>query len=157
MDIQNINVEVKILNPRLHEWGLPDYQSSGAGALDLIACVREVIELRPQETAMLIPTGIAVSMPSSDMAALVLPRSGLGHKKGLVLGNTVGLIDSDYQGEIAVSAWNRCPDGKPILIEPGMRVAQLMFVPIIRPRLSIVTTFSTASERGEGGFGSTGA
>jgi dUTP pyrophosphatase len=150
------DVEVKILDKRLHEWGLPRYQTAGAAALDLHACLDAPAEIAPGAVA-LIPSGIAVNMGATDMAALVLPRSGAGHRRGLVLGNLVGLIDPDYQGPILVSTWNRNPPGgAAVEIVPGERFAQLVFVPILRPALRVVDAFSAATGRGAGGFGSTG-
>lgn len=150
-------VELKVLDPRLHGWGMPRYQSAMAAAIDLHACIDAAITLRPGEAPQLISAGIAVHMAEAGMAALVLPRSGLGHRKGLVLGNLVGLIDADYTGPVMVSAWHRgAPDAEPILLEPGERFAQMVFVPILRPRFAVVEEFSAVSGRGAGGFGSTG-
>jgi len=150
-------IEVKVLDPRLHEWGMPRYQTEMAAALDLHACVDNPVILHPQAPAQLIPSGIAVYIGCEHIAALLMPRSGLGHKKGLVLGNTVGLIDADYTAQVMISAWNRTPVGsEPIIIAPGERIAQLMFVPVVRPLLDIVDSFSATTARGEGGFGSTG-
>ncbi len=151
------NVELMILDPRLKEWGLPHYQSEMAAAVDLHACIDGPLELRPGDPPALIPSGIAVHMADPGMAALVLPRSGLGHRKGLVLGNLVGLIDADYTGPVLVSAWNRnAPGTDPILLLPGERFAQMVFVPVVRPRFEVVEAFSALSGRGAGGFGSTG-
>lgn len=152
------NIELKILDDRLKEWGLPQYQTEFAGAIDLIACVEKPIVLKPQENATLIPTGIAIHMNSSDLCAVILPRSGLGHKKGLVLGNSIGLIDADYTAQCFVSAWNRNPASSnlEITINPGDRIAQMLFLPVIRPNFVVVDEFSASSARGEGGFGSTG-
>jgi dUTP pyrophosphatase len=150
-------VELVVLDPRLHEWGLPAYQSAMAAAIDLHACLDAPLTLMPETAPALIPAGFALHMADPNLAALVLPRSGLGHRKGLVLGNLVGLIDPDYTGPILVSTWNRNPAGsEPIVITPGERFAQLLFVPIARPVLRPVTAFSANSERGVGGFGSTG-
>ncbi len=150
-------VELRILDPRLHEWGLPGYGSAMAAAVDLFACVAAPLTLAPGAPATLVPSGIALHMAEPGIAALVLPRSGLGHKRGLVLGNLVGLIDPDYTGEVLVSAWNRNPaGGESIRIAPGERIAQMLFVPVLRPLFAVVEQFSTASERGAGGFGSTG-
>ena len=150
-------MEVRILDPRLRTWGLPRYQSGMAAAIDLIACLDAPTVLEPGGPPELISSGIAVHIADPSVAALVLPRSGLGHRKGLVLGNLVGLIDPDYTGPILVSAWNRSPAGTPpVVVEPGERFAQMVFVPILRPALSIVEAFSAASTRGAGGFGSTG-
>lgn len=150
-------IEVKILDPRLHDWGLPRYQSDMAAAIDLHACLEAPLELHPGAAPALIPAGFALHIADPHLAALVLPRSGLGHKKGLVLGNLVGLIDPDYLGPILVSAWNRSTPGTPpILLQPGERFAQLLFVPIARPAFTVVTDFTQATARGAGGFGSTG-
>jgi len=150
-------VEVKILDPRIREWGMPAYQTSGAAAIDLFACIDAPMEIAPQAPAVLVPSGLAFYMGDTSCAALVLPRSGLGHKKGLVMGNSVGLIDADYTGQVFISTWNRNPSGAdPIRIEPGERIAQLMFVPVLHAALDVVDTFSDATERGAGGFGSTG-
>jgi dUTP pyrophosphatase len=150
-------MELCILDARLHAWGLPRYQSEGAAAIDLHACLDAPLLLPPQAAPVLIDAGFAVHIAEPDIAALVLPRSGLGHRHGLVLGNLVGLIDSDYTGPVLVSAWNRNPPGgETITIAPGERFAQLVFVPIVRPPLTVVGQFSTTSRRGAGGFGSTG-
>ena len=150
-------VELRVLDPRLHDWGLPRYQSAMAAAVDLHACIDAPLTIAPGDPAVLISSGIAVHMAAAGMAALVLPRSGAGHKRGLVLGNLVGLIDPDYTGPVMVSAWNRnAPGSEPIILTPGERLAQMMFVPVLRPAFSIVEAFSAPSERGAGGFGSTG-
>jgi dUTP pyrophosphatase len=152
-----LDVEVKVLDPRLAEWGLPRYASDHAAAIDLHACIEAPLHLAPGQPPALISAGFSLLMGSPDMAALVLPRSGLGHKRGLVLGNLVGLIDPDYTGPILVSAWNRnAPDTAPITLTPGERFAQLLFVPILRPVLRVVDAHSAATARGAGGFGSTG-
>lgn len=146
-------VQVKILNSKIGQSiALPQYATPGSAGLDLRACIEAPIQLEPQHT-VLIPTGIAIHMGSAQMAALILPRSGLGHNHGIVLGNLVGLIDSDYQGEIKVSCWNRGVDH--FTIQPGDRIAQMMFMPVIQPLFKVVEDFA-ASERGEGGFGSSG-
>lgn len=151
-------MQIKILDPRLRDWGLPRFQSEGAAAVDLFACIDEMETLSPGSPAVLIKTGIAIRFDTHLMAGLVLPRSGLGHKKGLVLGNTIGLIDPDYSGEILISAWNRNPpDAPPIEIQPGERIGQLMFVPILRPTFEVVEAFDHETGRGGKGFGSTGA
>jgi dUTP pyrophosphatase len=151
------NIEVKILDPRLAEWGLPRYATEHAAAIDLHACIDAPLALAPASPPALIPAGFALLMGDPHIAALVLPRSGLGHKRGLVLGNLVGLIDPDYTGPILVSAWNRNPPGtEPIALQPGERFAQLVFVPILRPALRVVAEFSALTARGAGGFGSTG-
>jgi dUTP pyrophosphatase len=148
------DVEVKILDQRLHEWGLPRYQSDSAAAIDLHACLDAETTIAPSDPAQLISAGFALHMANPHMAALILPRSGMGHKRGLVLGNLVGLIDPDYTGPILVSAWNR--GTTPVTLSPGERFAQLLFVPILRPTLRPVAEFSQNSARGAGGFGSTG-
>jgi dUTP pyrophosphatase len=150
-------VELRVLDERLRTWGLPRYQSADAAAVDLHACVDEVLALAPQSPAVLVSAGIAVHIGDPQLAAMILPRSGLGHKAGLVLGNLVGLIDADYLGPISISVWNRNPPGtEPIRIAPGDRIAQLVFVPIVRPAFRVVDEFSRTTERGAGGFGSTG-
>lgn len=150
-------VEIRLLDQRLRDWGLPAYQTPMAAALDLFACLDTELVLEAGEPAQLIPSGFALHMADAHLAALVLPRSGLGHRKGLVLGNAVGLIDADYTDELLISAWNRNPPGGPaIVIQPGERIAQLLFVPVVRPRLTEVAAFSHSSAR-NGGFGSTGS
>lgn len=150
-------LEMKILDLRVHEWGLPRYQTDMSAGIDLYACVDEPIELQPQAEPVLIPSGIAILMNDANMAAFLLARSGLGHKKGLVLGQAVGTIDADYTNEIFISAWLRNPPGSASLtINPGDRIAQLVFVPIVRPAFRLVDAFSTETGRGQGGFGSTG-
>ncbi|MBE9603884.1 dUTP diphosphatase [Acetobacteraceae bacterium H6797] len=151
-------VELKILDQRLHDWGLPRYQTEMAAAIDLIACMDAPVSIAPGSPPALISSGIAVHMADPGFAALVLPRSGMGHKKGLVLGNLVGLIDPDYTGPIMVSCWNRNgPGTEPIMLTPGERFAQMIFVPVLRPRFTVVEEFTALSNRGAGGFGSTGS
>ena len=146
-------VQIKILDPRLGtEFPLPDYATPGSAGLDLRACVDQALEIQPGETR-LIPSGFAMHMQDCDLAAVILPRSGLGHKHGIVLGNLVGLIDSDYQGQVFVSCWNRSET--PFRVEPGDRIAQLVFLPVVRARWERVEEFE-ASDRGGGGFGHTG-
>lgn len=146
-------IEVKILRPELVEqWGLPHYATDGSAGLDLRAALEAPLELAPG-AAELIPTGIAIHIGEPGLAAMILPRSGLGHKHGIVLGNLVGLIDSDYQGELMVSTWNR--SDSTYTIEPGERIAQLIFVPVALPQLDVVKAF-TPSTRGAGGFGHSG-
>ena len=146
-------VQIKILDPRLGtEFPLPDYATEGSAGLDLRACVDAPLTLAPGETRLL-PTGFAMHMQDTGLAAVILPRSGLGHKHGIVLGNLVGLIDSDYQGQVFVSCWNR--SASPFEIEPGARIAQLVFLPIVRARWERVADFE-ASDRAGGGFGHTG-
>jgi len=144
-------IEVKILDPRLREQ-LPEYATPGSAGLDLRACLDAPLTLEPGETE-LVPSGLAIHLDDPGLAAIVLPRSGLGHKHGIVLGNLVGLIDSDYQGQIFVSTWNR---GKTAFtIQPMDRLAQLVIVPVVQVAFDVVDDFE-ASSRGAGGFGSTG-
>lgn len=150
-------IELKILDPRLHDWGLPAYQTELAAGIDLVACLSEPLVLEPQAPAVLIPSGIAVLMGDPHMVGFVLARSGLGHRHGVVLGQGVGTIDADYTAEIFVSAWLRTPPGSaPVTIAPGDRIAQLVFVPVLRPAFAVVEAFSRTTARGGGGFGSTG-
>ena len=144
-------LDVKILDPRL-KGNLPHYATDGAAGLDLRACIAAPLELKPGATE-LIPSGIAIHLTDPGLAAMVLPRSGLGHKHGIVLGNLVGLIDSDYQGQIFVSLWNR--GASPFTLNPLERIAQMVVVPVLQVELNVVEDFA-ASERGAGGFGSTG-
>ena len=144
-------LDVKILDHRLNDQ-LPQYATPGSAGLDLRACIAAPMTLKPGETN-LVPSGIAIHIADSGYAALVLPRSGLGHKHGIVLGNLVGLIDSDYQGQIFVSVWNR--GHTEFTMQPMERIAQLIVVPVAQVEFNIVDEFS-ASARGEGGFGSTG-
>jgi dUTP pyrophosphatase len=146
-----MRLDVRILDRRLHE-NLPRYATEGSAGLDLRACVAEPLPLAAGET-QLIPTGIAIHLEDAGYAALILPRSGLGHKHGIVLGNLVGLIDSDYQGEIMVSCWNRGAEA--FVVRPLERIAQLVIVPVVQAQLNIVEAFA-ASTRGASGFGSTG-
>ena len=146
-------IQLKILDPRLGDSiDLPDYATSGSAGLDLRACIDDNITITPGET-VLIPTGLAIHIDDPSLAAVLLPRSGLGHKHGIVLGNLVGLIDSDYQGQIFVSCWNRSQTPFEIVI--GERIAQMVFVPVAQVGFEQVTEFS-GSERGTGGFGHTG-
>lgn len=150
-------IELKILDRRLHDWGLPRHQTGMSAGIDLYACIMEPRELQPQAPAILIPSGIALLMNDPHMVAFLLARSGLGHKKGLVLGQGVGTIDADYTNEIFISAWLRTPPGsEPLTVMPGDRIAQLVFLPILRPAFKLVSEFSSSTERGLGGFGSTG-
>lgn len=146
-----INVDIKIINEMIKDH-LPDYGSIGSAGLDLRACINEEIAIKPGETA-LIPTGFAMFLKNPDYAACILPRSGLGHKHGIVLGNLVGLIDSDYQGELMVSCWNRSSEN--FTVNPLDRIAQMIIVPVMQANLNIVKDFE-ATDRGSGGFGSTG-
>lgn len=146
-------VELKILDERIGaEYPLPHYATGGSAGMDLRACIDGPLELAPGQTE-LIPTGIAIHMQDAKMAATLLPRSGLGHKHGVVLGNLVGLIDSDYQGQVFVSCWNR--GNSAFTVEPGERIAQMVFVPVIQAEFEVVEAFGV-SERGAGGFGHTG-
>lgn len=146
-------IQLKILDPRIGtEFPLPDYATQGSAGMDLRACVDAPLVLEPGATA-LIPTGMAVHIDDPGLAAVLLPRSGLGHKHGIVLGNLVGLIDSDYQGQLFVSCWNRGKDS--FTIGPGERIAQMVIVPVVRVQFEVVGEF-TASQRGAGGFGHTG-
>ena len=146
-------LQVKILDPRLgNDIPLPEYATSGSAGLDLRACLDAPLTLHPGET-QLIPTGLSIFLEDPTIAAMILPRSGLGHKHGIVLGNLVGLIDSDYQGELMVSCWNR--GQHPFTIEVGERLAQLIIVPVIQAEFNIVEEFKE-TERGEGGFGHSG-
>ncbi len=145
------NIDVKILDARLRDQ-LPAYATAGSAGLDLRACIDAPLELKPGQTE-LIPSGIAIHLAEPGLAAMVLPRSGLGHKHGIVLGNLVGLIDSDYQGQIFVSVWNR---GQNVFkLNPMERIAQLVVVPVVQVGFNVVDEFD-ASDRGAGGFGSTG-
>ncbi|MGB0846420.1 MAG: dUTP diphosphatase [Thiolinea sp.] len=146
-------VEYKILDQRIgNEFPLPDYATPGSAGMDLRACLDETLSLQPGQTELL-PTGLAIHIGDPSLAAVILPRSGLGHKHGIVLGNLVGLIDSDYQGQLFISCWNRGQSS--FDIAPGERVAQLVFVPVIQATLKQVPEFNQ-SERGTGGFGHTG-
>ena len=144
-------VDVRILDPRMRD-RLPAYATAGSAGLDLRACLDAPLVLRPGE-AQLVPTGLAIHIADPGFAAMLLPRSGLGHKHGIVLGNLVGLIDSDYQGPLMLSAWNR--GSEPFTIEPFERIAQLVIVPVAQAEFRVVESFD-ASSRGGGGFGSTG-
>ncbi len=146
-----MKLDVRILDARLHEH-LPRYATAGSAGLDLCACIDGPLALGPGE-AQLIPTGIAIHLEDAGYAALILPRSGLGHRNGIVLGNLVGLIDSDYQGQLMVSCWNR--GAELFTIQPLDRIAQMVIVPVVQAQLNIVEEFA-ASPRGSGGFGSTG-
>ena len=146
-------IDLKILDPRIgSEYPLPEYATPGSAGLDLRACLDQALTIKPGETQLL-PTGLSIHIGDPAIAATILPRSGLGHKHGIVLGNLVGLIDSDYQGPLMVSCWNR--SNTAFTIEPGERIAQLMFVPVIQAQFNLVDSFEE-SHRGEGGFGSSG-
>lgn len=149
--MQSINL--KILDSRIgKEIPLPSYATNGSAGLDLRACLKEDTVISPHQT-ILIPTGIAIHIANQSLAAVIIPRSGLGHKHGIVLGNLVGLIDSDYQGELMVSCWNR--SDSPYTVEIGARIAQLVIVPVVQAQFEVVNDFNE-SDRGTGGFGSTG-
>ncbi len=146
-------IQLKILDPRVGKTiPLPTYATSGSAGIDLRVCLDETLQIAPQQTVLL-PTGLSIYIADPNLAAVILPRSGLGHKHGIVLGNLVGLIDSDYQGELKVSCWNRGQDH--FTIEPGERIAQLMFIPVVQAEWVVVEEFEETS-RGEGGFGSSG-
>ena len=146
-------IDLKIIDNRIGDtFEMPDYQTTGSAGIDLLACIEEPLTIEPGQTE-LIPSGIAVYIRDPSLAAVLLPRSGLGHKKGLVLGNLVGLIDSDYQGQVFISCWNRGKEN--CLIEPGMRLAQMVFLPVEQVNFNLVNSFDE-SDRGEGGFGHTG-
>ena len=147
-------IQLKILDKRLgNEITLPEYATTGSAGLDLRACIDEDIVIHPDSPAVLIPTGLAIHICDADLAAILLPRSGLGHKHGIVLGNLVGLIDSDYQGQVFVSVWNR--GQKSFTISVGERIAQMVFVPVVQAQFEQVEEFNQSS-RGDGGFGHTG-
>jgi dUTP pyrophosphatase len=147
-----MQIDVKVLDPRMAEQ-LPAYATSGSAGLDLRACLDAPMTLAPNAW-QLVPTGLAIHLADPGFAAMILPRSGLGHKHGIVLGNLVGLIDSDYQGQLMVSAWNRSDVA--FTIEPMERIAQMVIVPVVQARFNVVAEFGAASERGAGGYGSTG-
>lgn len=150
---KNLPIEIKILDPKIGtQFPLPKYETRASAGLDLRACLDDVLVIQPEQT-QLIPTGIAIHIADPHLAAVILPRSGLGHKHGIVLGNLVGLIDSDYQGPLMISCWNRSKEA--YTIHPGDRIAQLVILPIVRAQFTIVDEFET-SERGEGGFGHSG-
>lgn len=147
------SLKVRVLDPRLgRDFTLPAYATSGSAGLDLRACLEAPLTLAPGR-AELIPTGLAIHLDDPGLAAVLLPRSGLGHKHGVVLGNLVGLIDSDYQGQVMVSTWNR--SSEPFVVQPGERIAQLVVVPVVQVRLEVVESFEETA-RGAGGFGSSG-
>jgi dUTP diphosphatase len=147
------SIQLKILDARIgEEFPLPAYATDGAAGIDMRACLDEPLEVHPGDTHLL-PTGIAIHIGDPQLAAVLLPRSGLGHKHGIVLGNLVGLIDADYQGQVFVSCWNRGHES--FTIQPGERVAQMVFVPIVRTHFEVVESFQQ-STRGAGGFGHSG-
>lgn len=146
-------IQLKILDPRVGDTiPLPTYATLGAAGIDLRVCIDEPLQIAANETVLL-PTGIAIYIADPNLAAVILPRSGLGHKHGIVLGNLVGLIDSDYQGELKISCWNR--NQEHFTVNPGDRIAQLVFLPVVRPTFTVVDSF-TESSRGQDGFGSSG-
>lgn len=158
-----MNIQIKQLHPNAI---LPSYQSDQAAGLDVHACISAPMYIRPQASAILIPLGFALNFSRTGLVAFLVPRSGLGHKKGLVLGNTIGTIDQDYQGEMFASAWNRNPErpghpceggSEPIVIQPGERIAQLIFLPVVQVELEKVQDFVVATKRAGAGFGSTGS
>lgn len=150
---QLTQLEVKIMDSRLGgEWPLPSYATPGSAGMDLRACINEALILEPGQTELL-PTGMAIHVADPGLCAMLLPRSGLGHKHGVVLGNLVGLIDSDYQGQLMVSCWNR--GNTSFTIEPGERIAQMVLVPVVQAEFKVVEEFNE-SERGAGGFGHSG-
>ena len=149
----NKKIDVKILDQRIRgEFGLPKYATPGSAGLDLCACIDESLELAPGHTE-LIPAGIAIHIADPGYAVMLIPRSGMGHKHGIVLGNLTGLIDSDYQGQLFVSCWNR--SGSSFTLNPGDRIAQMVLVPVVQAEFNVVESFEE-SDRAEGGFGSTG-
>ena len=146
-------IQLRILDERLgRDYPLPDYATQGSAGVDLRACIHEPLLVEPGQTE-LIPTGIAIHINDPELAAIILPRSGLGHKHGIVLGNLVGLIDSDYQGQVLVSCWNR--GYQPFTIDPGLRLAQMVIVPVVQVEFDVVRDFDS-STRADGGFGHTG-
>jgi dUTP pyrophosphatase len=152
-NIQPKKIQLRLIDKRLgNEFPMPEYATPGSAGMDVSACLDEPLELKPGETS-LIPTGFAIHVEDTGLAAVLLPRSGLGHKKGIVLGNLVGLIDSDYQGQVYVSCWNRGHES--FTMNPGDRIAQMVFMPVVQAAFEIVDEFDE-SHRGEGGFGHTG-
>jgi len=146
-------IQLKYIDKRLgNEFPMPGYATPGSAGMDISACIDEPLEIKPGETS-LIPTGFAIHVEDTGLAAVLLPRSGLGHKKGIVLGNLVGLIDSDYQGQVYVSCWNRGHES--FTMNPGDRIAQMVFMPVVQVAFDVVDEFDE-SHRGEGGFGHTG-
>lgn len=157
MTIAQPEFELKVLDPRLHEWGLPAFHSDMAAGIDLRACIDAPLAVEPQAPASMVPTGIAVLINRPDIVALLLARSGLGARLGIVLGQAVGTIDPDYAGPWIVPLVNRnAPGTPPVVVYPGDRIAQAVFLPLIRPRFRQVDAFSVETARGAGGFGSTG-
>lgn len=147
-------IQVKILDLRMgRDFSLPMYATEGSAGLDLRACIEDPLTLSPGDVE-LVPTGLAIHIADPHMAAMILPRSGLGHKNGIVLGNLTGLIDSDYQGPLMISCWNRGKES--YTIQPGERIAQMVIVPVLRAEFEVVDEFNASSERGDGGFGGSG-
>jgi dUTP pyrophosphatase len=153
-----VKVKLEILDPRLPGWGFPSWGSSLAAGLDLHACIESPVVIKPQTSPILISAGIAFRIGNPDWCAMLVPRSGLGHGQGLVLGNSIGVVDADYEGPCLISAWNRNPmeSGREITIRPGDRIAQLVFTRITRPKFVIVPAIATRVGRRAGSFGSTG-
>ncbi|MCD6047272.1 MAG: dut [Gammaproteobacteria bacterium] len=149
-----MHLQIKTLSPLIgKEIPMPQYATEGAAGMDLRACITQAFLMQPGQCE-LIPTGLAIHIADPGYAAIILPRSGLGHKHGIVMGNTIGLIDSDYQGELKISCWNRSSEA--YTIQPGDRIAQLMVIPVVQVQLQQVEAFSESSSRGDGGFGHTG-
>jgi len=152
---QNCIIQYKILDPKIGtKFSFPKYATDGSSGLDLVACINKNIDLIPMKS-VLVSTGISIYISNSSITGIILPRSGLGHKKGIVLGNTIGLIDSDYQGALMISVLNRT--NKKISIFPGMRIAQIIFIPILKPMFKIVKMFEKKTHRHKNGFGHTGS
>jgi len=153
----DLEFELKVLDPRLYEWGLPDFHSAVAAGIDLRACIDAPLRIAPQAPAAMVPSGVAIHISRPDVVAFVLPRSGLGARLGVILGQSVGTIDPDYQGEWVIPLVNRNAAGTPpVEINPGDRIAQAVFLPLVRPAFRVVDQFTVATKRGAGGFGSTG-
>ena len=152
-----IEFELKVLDPRLHQWGLPTFHSDMAAGIDLRACIEAPLAIAPQAPAIMVPSGIAILINRPDVVAFVLARSGLGARLGIILGQSVGTIDPDYAGPWLIPLVNRNAAGTPpVVINPGDRIAQAVFLPLLRPQFRVVEEFSVATARGAGGFGSTG-
>ncbi|NEU95233.1 dUTP diphosphatase [Bradyrhizobium uaiense] len=152
-----MKLQVKVIDPRLENWGFPRYGSSAAAGVDLFACIPDVLELKPGASPQLISSGIALNIPDERVFAVIVPRSGLAHSEGLVLGNSIGVIDPDYKGACMISAWNRNPPDRPsIFVRPGDRIAQMIFLPFLRPEYEMINEFSPDQGRGDRGFGSSG-
>ena len=152
-----IELELKVLDERLHEWGLPAFHSDMAAGIDLRACIDAPLAIEPQAPAVMVPSGVAILINRPDVVAFVLARSGLGARLGIILGQSVGTIDPDYAGPWLIPLVNRnAPGTPPVVINPGDRIAQAVFLPLLRPEFRVVKEFSVATRRGAGGFGSTG-